>query len=240
MRSQLLPARPGTPPITRGPGVQALYNELAARDRELTRLRARLGGLRSYALGAPAAGGTGERHPFDLMAAVEAALRASQTELAGVIVCQRIQPLSVFGSLAGITQVLVHLLVNAGTAMQGTGRPGVIHIDAAQRGGRVVARISDNGCGIAPADLRRIFEPFFSTGGAGMGLGLGLTVSGAIVRAHGGLLSCGNRTPHGARFAFDLPAAPARMRSASGREAGEAPAAAGAAGRLVQSAGGAK
>jgi C4-dicarboxylate-specific signal transduction histidine kinase len=200
--------RKDTPPAPRGPTLQALYAELAARDRELARLRAQLGGLRCFGLGSDAAGGPGERHRFDLMAAVDAAVRATQEELAGVIVCVRIQPLAVHGSLAAITQVLVHLLVNAGAAMRDTGRPGVVHIDAAQRGPRVHLRLADNGRGIAPEVMGRIFEPFFSTGGAGMGLGLGLTISGAIVRAHGGLLSCSNRSPHGARFAFDMPGAP--------------------------------
>jgi C4-dicarboxylate-specific signal transduction histidine kinase len=201
LRSHIKSASQGTYPPARGPTLQALYGELAARDRELSRLRAHLSGLRSFAFGDPTS--AGERRPFDVLAAVEAALRATQSELSGVIVCMRIQPLDVFGSLAGVTQVLVHLFTNAAAAMQGTGRPGVIHIDAARLGARAVLRVSDNGSGIAPAAMRRIFEPFFSTGGAG--LGLGLTISSAIVRAHGGRLTCGNRAPHGVRFCFDLP-----------------------------------
>ncbi len=219
MRSQMPPAPKGAHPTLRGHALQALYAELAARDRELARLRAHLGGLRGFALGADLAGGAGERRPFDLLAAVEAALRATQVELAGVIVCVRIQPLQVYGSLAGITQVLVHLFVNAGAAMRQSGRPGVIHVDAAKAGPRVHIRVSDNGHGIAPAVIQRIFEPFFSTGGAGMGLGLGLTISGAIVRAHGGVLSCRNRSPYGARFCFDLPDADAIARRHGARPA---------------------
>jgi C4-dicarboxylate-specific signal transduction histidine kinase len=192
----------------RGSTLQALYSELAARDRELTRLRACIGGLRTFALGGDMAH-AGERRPFDLLAAVEAALRAAQSELSGVIVCVRIQPLAVFGSLAGVTQVLIHLFVNAAAAMRETGRPGVIHIDAAVLGARAQLRVSDNGHGIAPDVMGRIFEPFFSTGGAGLGLGLGLTISSAIVRTHGGRLACSNRFPHGARFSFDLPSAAA-------------------------------
>jgi signal transduction histidine kinase len=194
----------GTRLSARGSALQALYSELAARDRELTRLRACIGGLRSFALGGDVAH-AGERRPFDLLAAVEAALRATQTDLSGVIVCVRIQPLAVFGSLPGITQVLVHLFVNSAAAMRETGRPGVIHIDAAVLGTRAHLRVSDNGRGIAPDVMDRIFEPFFSTGGPGLGLGLGLTISSAIVRTHGGVLSCSNRSPHGARFSFDLP-----------------------------------
>lgn len=204
MPSTTRTASQGAHITARPPALQALYAELAERDRELSRLRAQMQGLRAFTLGAdPAA--AGERRPFDLIAAVETALCATQAELAGVIVCQRMQPLQIVGSLAGIAQVLSHLFVNAAAAMRGTGRPGVLHIDAARTGMRAQLRVSDNGRGIAPEALRRIFEPFFSTGGTGMGLGLGLTISRAIVRSHGGILSCSNRMPHGARFTFDLP-----------------------------------
>lgn len=220
MRIHIKSESQGTYPPARGQALQALYGELAARDRELSRLRAQLSGLRSFAFGGDPAS-AGERRPFDVLAAVEAALRATQSELSGVIVCMRIQPLGVFGSLAGVTQVLVHLFTNAAAAMRGTGRPGVMHIDAAPLGARALLRVSDNGSGIAPAAMRRIFEPFFSTGGAGLGLGLGLTISSAIVRAHGGRLTCSNRAPHGARFCFDLPGY-----DAAGSRAGPAHAAA--------------
>ncbi len=195
------------------PALQALYAELAARDRELAELRARLAGLRAspFDAGDPCAG---ERRPFDVMAAIEAALRATRAELAGTIVSLRVHPLPVFGSLAAVTQVLVHLLANAGAAMHGTGRHGVIHIDAATAGPRARIRVSDNGHGIAPERLARLCEPFFSSAGSGLGRGLGLTVSSAIVRAHGGVLSACNRQPHGARFAFDLPLAPGARRDA--------------------------
>jgi len=215
LRSLNKPASQSAYASPRAPAHQALYAELADRDRELARLRAQIGGLRSFAFGAdPAA--SAERRPFDLMAAVEAALRHTQSDLDGVIVCLRIQQLVVFGSLPGITQVLSHLFVNAAAAMQGTGRPGVLRIEGSRIDGRTHLRVSDNGRGIAPEALCRIFEPFFSSGGAGLGLGLGLTLSSAIVRAHGGRLACSNRTPHGARFFFDLPGAgPAAAASAA-------------------------
>jgi C4-dicarboxylate-specific signal transduction histidine kinase len=209
------------PSPARGPVLQALYGELAARDRELSRLRAQLGGLRSFAFGGDPTC-AGERRPFDLMAAVESALRIARSDLRGTIVCVRIQPVDIHGSLAGIAQVLVHLFTNAAAAMQATGRPGVMHIDAAKLGTRVLVRVSDNGRGIAPEAMRRLFEPFFSTGGTGMGLGLGLTIGSAIVRAHGGSLAGTNRTPHGARFSFDLPAASGTGRLDHGRVAGNA------------------
>lgn len=204
MRSNSSTASPDAPIKAPPPALRALYAELAERDRELSRLRAQVNGLRSLASGTPPAP-AGERHTFELLAAVESALWSTQRELAGVIVCQRMQPLLVFGSLPAIAQVLSHLFVNAAAAMRGTSRPGVLHIDAARVGTRAQLRVSDNGRGIAPETLRRIAEPFYSSNGAGLGLGLGLTVSRAIIRSHGGTLACCNRSPHGARFTFDLP-----------------------------------
>lgn len=193
-------ARPAPPGSAALP---ALYAELAARDRELTELRARLAGLRAFAFRTDPVYPS-ERQPFEVMAAVEAALGSTRTDLNGTIVSLRVQPLRVYAALAAITQVLVHLLVNAATAMRGTGRSGVIHIDATALGSRVRVRVSDNGPGIAPQVMAHLFEPFYSSRGPGLGLGLGLTISSAIVRAHGGTLSCANRVPHGARFTFDL------------------------------------
>jgi len=99
----------------------------------------------------------------------------------------------------------------------------VIHIDAATAGARIRVRVSDNGRGIAPELLPHLFEPFFSSAGRGLGRGLGLTVSSAIVRAHGGVLCASNRHPHGARFAFDLALAPGARNAALADPRADAP-----------------
>jgi two-component system NtrC family sensor kinase len=64
--------------------------------------------------------------------------------------------------------------------------------------------VDDEGSGIAPDDLGRLFDPFFSASG---GTGLGLSVSYGIVKAHGGTLTAAHRSPRGARFTIRLPAA---------------------------------
>nr|WP_295996950.1 HAMP domain-containing sensor histidine kinase [Rugamonas sp.] len=65
--------------------------------------------------------------------------------------------------------------------------------------------VADNGAGIAPADLERIFEPFYTTKERGMGLGLSICRS--IVGAHGGRLWAGHNSDAGARFYLRLPLA---------------------------------
>jgi signal transduction histidine kinase len=113
---------------------------------------------------------------------------------------------------AQIQQVLLNLLINARQAMP---EGGVVRIrlglDAAGRLAEM--RVADTGVGIAPADLRRIFEPFYSTktgpdiAGQG-GTGLGLSVCRDIVEAHHGRLRAESRLGHGSTFTIILPACP--------------------------------
>jgi two-component system NtrC family sensor kinase len=70
----------------------------------------------------------------------------------------------------------------------------------------VVARVHDNGPGIAPAVLPRVFEPFFSTKKVGEGAGLGLSVSYGIIEQHGGRLAVESE-PGQTVFTVELPTA---------------------------------
>jgi len=157
---------------------------------------------------APIAWPVEARTVFDLAATVAQALAECAPALARAIVAQRVRPVAVIGCPAQIARVLVHLLRNAAQATAAVGRPAVIRIDVRRDGERVTVRVSDNGHGIPPAAMARMFEPFFSTRRSSGRPGLGLTLSQAIVRGHGGTLRCANRSPHGAHFQFDLPAAP--------------------------------
>lgn len=68
-------------------------------------------------------------------------------------------------------------------------------------------RIADNGPGIAPDALPRLFEPFFTTRVDGSGLGLGLSVCESLVTQMDGRISAHNRSPRGAEFIVTLPLA---------------------------------
>jgi signal transduction histidine kinase len=113
---------------------------------------------------------------------------------------------------AQIQQVLLNLLINARQAMPEGGIVRVrLGLDAAGR--RVELSVADTGIGIAPADLRRIFEPFYSTktgpDAAGQGgTGLGLAVCRDIVEAHHGRLRAESRLGQGSMFTLILPACP--------------------------------
>ncbi len=105
-----------------------------------------------------------------------------------------------------LEQVLTNLISNA--LKYGVGKPVEIHV--ASRGGQAHWSIRDQGIGIAPEDLERIFGRFeraVSTRQYG-GLGLGLYISREIVRAHGGDIRVESQPGQGSRFTAELPLAP--------------------------------
>jgi PAS domain S-box-containing protein len=71
---------------------------------------------------------------------------------------------------------------------------------------QVEIRVTDDGPGIAPAQLDRIFDPFFTTKAVGEGTGLGLFICHQIVAEFGGLLTCESQPGAGATFIVRLPA----------------------------------
>lgn len=101
-----------------------------------------------------------------------------------------------------INDVLLAMLLNA---LQAVGEHGVIRIATALEGEQVRIDIADNGCGIPPENLSRIYDPFFTTREVGAGIGLGLTVCRDIVRAHGGRIDVASRVDEGTTFTIHLP-----------------------------------
>lgn len=129
------------------------------------------------------------------------------------------ESLRVLGDAGRLEQVVFNLLTNAGAALRERegGRIEVRARSCEGPGGtaEVELVVADDGPGIAPEDLERIFDPFFSRSG---GAGLGLALCYATVAAHGGRLSAANRPGGGAELGMRLPAAP---RAAESRPAGE-------------------
>ena len=67
----------------------------------------------------------------------------------------------------------------------------------------IVAEVSDNGKGIAPPDLQKLFQPYFST--KGRGTGLGLAIVQRIISEHHGKIRAANNSAKGAKFVIELP-----------------------------------
>lgn len=124
----------------------------------------------------------------------------------------------VVGDPTQINQVLLNLCVNARDAMPDGGRLTLAarnaEIDEQYSGmgtgikvGRYIAlEVADEGGGIAPELLDRIYEPFFTTKEYGRGTGLGLPTALGIVRSHGGVLNAYSEPGKGSVFKIYLPA----------------------------------
>ncbi|MGH6625082.1 MAG: sensor histidine kinase, partial [Burkholderiaceae bacterium] len=111
----------------------------------------------------------------------------------------------VLGDEPAIIGVLINLFSNAALALR-KAEPAepCIEVRGQSRDGRLHLAVRDNGTGIEPDNLTRVFEPFFTTRDVGQGLGLGLSVSYAIIQRHGGLLSVSSEVGAWTEFAFDL------------------------------------
>ena len=103
-------------------------------------------------------------------------------------------------------QVLINLLQNAAGVI---GSGGQIRISARRElrpeGEGTIIAVEDNGPGIAPENLPRIFDPFFSTKPVGKGTGLGLFIVHEIVGQHGGTVSVESEPGQGCRFSVHIP-----------------------------------
>jgi signal transduction histidine kinase len=103
-----------------------------------------------------------------------------------------------------LQQVFFNLILNARDAMP---RGGWLTVKTHADGDAIVAEVSDTGHGISREDVKRIYDPFFTTKGGGRGTGLGLSVSYGIVQEHGGAIFVDSAPGKGTSFQVALPAA---------------------------------
>ncbi len=101
-----------------------------------------------------------------------------------------------------LLRVFVNLADNARNAMN---RGGVLAIGAFERAGNLVLEVSDNGRGMDADTVKRVFEPFYSSGGGGTGLGMVIVKN--IVEAHDGSLSVSSVPGSGTVVSILLPPA---------------------------------
>ena len=149
---------------------------------------------------------------------IESLFAAVEFDLAGTIEARRLRvehrigpdAATVNGDPAKLQDALRNLLENA-TNYSPEG--GCILLEAQRRGDRVIITVADEGPGIPPGDLSRIFERFYRVDKARTrdgkdpgGTGLGLSIVRHLVELHGGRVSAANRPERGAVFTIDLPA----------------------------------
>jgi two-component system NtrC family sensor kinase len=201
-------ARPNDPRVAEdvrdlGPLLDAM-TEGARRAYAIAEELSRFAAPTAHDLDDDGAASSARREPAQLAALADATLGLLQRQLGDVAIVrdydENLPPISV--EIGPLEQVVLNLVMNAVQAMRGSGTLTL----STRRVGRdeVELAVGDTGPGISPDVLPRIFEPFFSTKGAG-GTGLGLPVSWGIVARHGGRILVETQPGVGAIFRVRLP-----------------------------------
>ncbi|HYG81745.1 MAG TPA: ATP-binding protein, partial [Pyrinomonadaceae bacterium] len=110
----------------------------------------------------------------------------------------------VLGDAEALRSVFTNLIINGMQAIDGEGGRLVINISAEDGGRNARVEVTDTGRGIAPEDISKVFEPYFSTKDTGTGLGLAIVKK--AVDDHGGTISVRSKLGEGTTFVITLPA----------------------------------
>ena len=113
------------------------------------------------------------------------------------------EPLLIHGNNGRMQQVFMNLILNARDAMPEGGQ---LSISTRQKNSTVFIEVADSGIGIANRDLRKIYDPFFTTKSGSRGTGLGLAVSYGIIREHSGTVQVKSEPGQGTTFHLAFPA----------------------------------
>jgi len=179
--------------------VRALDDIMVVNDLAVDRLNQLVSSLRSF--GRP---DRAERDFVDIHEGIESAIAILGHELKG-----RIEVVRDYGDLPVIecfpnelNQVFMNLLVNASQAIADRGTI-TVRTRGAENG--IAVEIEDDGNGIAPENLDRIFEPGFTTRGSRIGMGMGLAIARQIVDRHTGRITVRSTPGVGTAFTVWLP-----------------------------------
>lgn len=115
---------------------------------------------------------------------------------------------NVYGNAVKLQQVFTNLILNARDAIPDGGR--ISLVTSSTGDGTLTVEVADTGIGIAPENVAKIYDPFFTTKGVGRGTGLGLAVSYGIVQEHSGHISVESTPGKGTTFRITLPTVEAR------------------------------
>jgi signal transduction histidine kinase/CheY-like chemotaxis protein len=105
-----------------------------------------------------------------------------------------------------LQQVFINLLNNARQAIEGHHPSGTIIIQTETAGDAIQILVRDDGPGISSTNLKKIFNPFFTTKEVGKGTGLGLSLCYGLIKEHGGTIEVKSEPGRGAEFIIQLPA----------------------------------
>jgi PAS domain S-box-containing protein len=152
-----------------------------------------------------------QKKPVDLNSIIERTLQLHEHSLRrnNVEVDFRLQPdfPGVIADANQLIQVFLNLVTNAEQAIREVRESGRIQIRLARVGSRISVTFQDDGVGVRPESVPRLFDPFYTTKRPGGGTGLGLSICLSIVREHGGTIEAEALPAGGSAFTVYLPAA---------------------------------
>ncbi len=148
------------------------------------------------------------REPVQINAVLEGAVNMAfnQIKYRARLVRDLGQVPAVIANEGRLSQVFLNLMVNAAHAIpSGDAEGNSITVRSWAEGDYVHVTIQDSGRGIDPADLEKLFDPFFTTRKGGSGSGLGLSICRSIVIEHGGTIEVESSLGEGSRFLVRFP-----------------------------------
>ena len=181
--------------------VSEILSDIVAADRRAAEIIQRLRSLLKR--------GETSLQPLPLNDLLEEVLRLLRADLIGrdiSVICDLAPDLPpIIGDRVQLQQLVLNLIVNAADAMAAN-EPGTrrLHLTTARQQHTVSASVRDEGPGL-PADVERLFQPFYTT--KAHGLGMGLAICRSIIAAHHGRLWAEPHPERGAVFHFELPVA---------------------------------
>ena len=113
----------------------------------------------------------------------------------------------IIGNENQLEQVFINLITNARDSIEEAheAKGGDLVVCTRREGKLAIIEFSDNGTGIDDEQLKRLFDPFYTTKEVGKGTGLGLSISHGIIADHKGKIICKSNKGEGARFIVSLP-----------------------------------
>ncbi len=114
----------------------------------------------------------------------------------------------IYANAGKLQQVFTNLLLNSRDAIPDRGKIELTTV--LNKDETITVKVSDNGIGITPENIKKIYDPFFTTKGVGRGTGLGLAVSYGIVQEHSGHITVESTAGEGTTFRITLPIANVR------------------------------
>ena len=148
-----------------------------------------------------------ELRPLDLGEAARDALQMVEVKAQESGIETRVEQAGevppVMGDAEALRSVFTNLIINGLQAIDGEGGSLVISISPEEGGRSARVEVTDTGRGIAPEDISKVFEPYFSTKDTGTGLGLAIVKK--AVDDHGGTISVKSRQGAGTTFTIRLP-----------------------------------